>query len=106
MPLSDVSSPRDLLVTVPCSHSDGCVRPSRRPHSIDRDLQYLSWMNDACVQTTNMADVDGDRLILRVETDDKEVLPVEPIQEFFHECIAVIRLVDGSPLIADAPFFD
>lgn len=45
-------------------------------------------------------------LILRVEADDEEVLPVEPIQELLHECVAVIRSVDGPSFIADTPFFD
>ena len=63
-------------------------------------------MDEARVQTPDMADVDGDGLILRVEADNEEMLPVEPIQEFFHERITVIRSVDGPSLIADAPFFD
>lgn len=63
-------------------------------------------MDEARVQTPDMTDVDGDGLILRVETDDKEMLPVEPIQELFHECVALIRSVDCPSLIADTPFFD
>jgi len=63
-------------------------------------------MDEARVQTPDMADVDGDGLILRVETDDEEMFTVKPIQEFLHERIAVIRSVDGPSLIADTPFFD
>lgn len=63
-------------------------------------------MDEARVQTPDIVDVEEDRLILPVETDDEEVLPVESLQESLHERIAVIRSVDGPALIADTPFFD
>ena len=63
-------------------------------------------MDEARVQTPDMVDVEEDRLILPVETDDEEVLTVEPFEKFSHQRIAVIRSVDGPALIADTPFFD
>ena len=64
----------------------GCLCPTITAAAFDK----IARIDEARVQTPDMADVDGDGLILRVEADDEEVFTVKPIQEFFHECIALI----------------